>query len=97
MAREFPFAFDFDEDADPVEELHRLRVASMKHFKTLDAVMEYHRSLPPIKELLAEIREEIAEEKAKAEAEAAPKRKPKAVKKPAPARRRKAEKRLTTA
>lgn len=65
MARKRPFKFDFDEDADPVEELHRLRAATMKHFKTLDALMEYYRSTPPVEEILAELEKEIAENKAK--------------------------------
>lgn len=65
MARKFPFEFDFNEDADPVEELHRLRVATTKHFKTLDAIMEYHRTAPSIKELIADLDEEIAKKKAK--------------------------------
>lgn len=65
MACKFPFEFDFDENADPVEELHRLRIATAKHFKTLKAIMEYHRSTPPIKELIAELDEKIAEKKAK--------------------------------
>lgn len=108
MARKFPFEFDFDEDADPVEELHRLRVASTKHFKTLEAMMEYHNSLPPIKELLAEIQEEIAEDKAKAARALKPKagkaertakttKAAKAGKAAAHAGRRKAAARLTTA
>jgi hypothetical protein len=97
MARKFPFKFDFDEDADPVDELHRLRVASSKHFKTVDALMDYCNSLPTVEEMLAELREEIAEEKAKAEAKAARPRKITAAKKPAPARRRKTAKRLAPA
>ncbi len=89
MARKFPFKFDFDEDADPVEELHRLRVATMKHFKTLDAIMEYHRTMPTAKKMLAELEEEIAENKAKAA------RSQKAGKTKTPAARRKTAKRLT--
>ena len=100
MARKFPFKFDFDEDADPVDELHRLRVATAKHFKTLDAIMEYYRSTPSIKELIAEIDAEIAEEKAKtrkvtASRKSASPRKAVAVKTTAP--RRKASKRLVHA
>jgi hypothetical protein len=64
MTRKFPFKFDFNEDADPVDELHRLRVATTKHFKTLDALVEYYRSTPSIKELIAEIDAEITGEKA---------------------------------
>lgn len=112
MARKFPFEFDFDEDADPVEELHRLRIASTKHFKTLEAMMEYHNSLPTAKEMLEELREEIAENKAKeaaaTKAGAARVRTPKAKaattaktaktgKASAHAGRRKAAKRLTPA
>jgi len=66
MARKFPFKFDFNEDADPVDELHRLRVATAKHFKTLDAYMEYLRTVPTAKEMIAELKAEIAEKKAKA-------------------------------
>ncbi len=46
MANKKEFHFDFNEDAEPVEELHRRRVAMMKHFKTLKAVMEYIDSQP---------------------------------------------------
>ncbi len=62
MARK-DFHFDFNEDADPVEELHRLRVAATKHFKTVDALLEYHRATPPVKDLIAELDEEIAKKK----------------------------------
>ncbi len=85
------FHFDFDEDAEPVEELHRLRVATTKHFKTLDALMEYHNSVPPIEEIRARLEKEIAEKKAKA---ATPQR-IKAAKKPT--RQRKTAKRLVHA
>ncbi len=87
MTRKRPFKFDFNEDAEPVEELHRLRVAATKHFKTLDAILEYHRSTPPIKELIAELDMEIAAKKAKP----ARSRKTKSIGKPA--RRQKASKR----
>ena len=97
MAHKRPFKFDFNEDADPVEELHRLRVATTKHFKTIEAIMEYHRSTPSVEELIADLDREIAENKAKAEAKAARSRKAKGVKKAAPARRRKAAKRLAPA
>lgn len=59
MPRKRPFKFEFNEDAEPVEELHRLRAATAKHFKTIDAIVEYHRSTPPIKEIIAELDEEI--------------------------------------
>ncbi len=62
MARK-DFRFDFDEDADPVEELHRLRVATARHFKTPDALAEYHNSVPPIEEIRARLKAEIAGEK----------------------------------
>ncbi len=65
MARK-AFHFDFDEDADPVEELHRLRAATAKHFKTSDAIMEYYNSVPPIEEIKARLKMEIAEKEAKA-------------------------------
>ncbi len=63
MARK-GFHFDFDEDADPVEELHRLRVATAKHFKTPEALLEYYNSVPPIEEIKARLRAEIAAKKA---------------------------------
>ncbi len=97
MAHKRPFKFDFNEDADPVEELHRLRVATTKHFKTIEAIMEYHRSTPSVEELIADLDREIAENKAKAEAKAARSRKAKSVKKTIPARQRKTAKRLTPA
>ncbi len=83
MARKFPFKFNFDEDADPVEELHRLRVAAAKHFKTVDAIMDYCNTLPSPAETLAELKAEIA-------AKQAPSGKVRAA---APARRRKPAKR----
>ncbi len=66
MARKFPFKFDFNEDADPVEELHRLRVATAQHFKTLDAIMEYHGAAPTAREMIAELHAEIAENRTNA-------------------------------
>ena len=57
------FHFDFNEDADPVEELHRLRVAKTKHFKTLDALMEHYRSVPTTDEIIARLEARIAEKK----------------------------------
>jgi uncharacterized protein (UPF0276 family) len=54
------FHFDFNEDAEPVEELHRLRVATTKHFKTIEAIVEYDRTLPTAKEMIAELKAEIA-------------------------------------
>ena len=52
MARK-EFHFDFNEDAEPVEELHRLRVAMAEHFKTMEALGDYIRSTPSAKEILA--------------------------------------------
>ena len=86
MARK-DFHFDFDEDADPVEELHRLRAATKKHFKTDEALLEYYNSVPPIEEIRARLKAEIAAK----EARAARPRKVKATKKPA--RQRKTAKR----
>jgi hypothetical protein len=54
MARK-KFHFDFDEEAEPVDELHRYRVALMEHFKTLEAVMEYIDSAPTAEEFLAKL------------------------------------------
>ncbi len=53
MARK-RFYFDFNEDAEPCEELHRLRVAMLEHFKTVEAFGEYLRSTPTAKEILAQ-------------------------------------------
>lgn len=66
MVRKFPLEFDFNEDTDPVEELHRLRVATTKHFKTLDAIIEYHRSAPSIQEIKARLETGVAQKNAKA-------------------------------
>jgi hypothetical protein len=85
------FHFDFDEEADPVEELHRLRVATARHFKTRDALMEYYRSTPPIEEIKARLETEIAEKKARAV------RARNAESSERPARRRKTAKSLTPA
>ncbi len=57
------FHFDFNEDADPVEELHRLRVATVKHFKTFEALAEYHSSVRPVEVILADLDEKIARER----------------------------------
>ncbi len=59
------FHFDFNEEAEPVEELHRLRVAATGHFKTIEAIVEYDRTLPTAKEMIAELKAEIAAKKAK--------------------------------
>ncbi len=64
MARK-DFHFDFNEDADPVEELHRLRAATAKHFKTTEALLEYYNSVPPLEEIKIRLRAEIAEKKAR--------------------------------
>ncbi len=53
------FHFDFNEDAEPVEELHRLRVATARHFKTIEAIVEYDRTLPSAKEMIAELKGKI--------------------------------------
>lgn len=47
------FRFDFNEDADPVEELHRLRVAATKHLKTMKATLKFLHSVPTAEEFLA--------------------------------------------
>ncbi len=54
MARK-DFHFDFDEEADPVDELHRLRVAATKHFKTMKEHVEYLRATPTAEEFLARL------------------------------------------
>ena len=53
MARK-EFHFDFNEDAEPVEELHRYRIAVAEHFKTMESIGEYIRSTPTVKEILAQ-------------------------------------------
>lgn len=65
MARK-DFHFDFNEDADPVEELHRLRAATAKHFKTVDALVEYHNSVPPAEEIKTRLKAEITLREAEA-------------------------------
>ena len=87
------FHFDFNEDADPADELHRLRAAKTKHFKTMDAYMEYLRVTPTVKEMIAELDAEIVKKTAKA----APSRKVKATTTKTAATRRKASKRLAHA
>ncbi len=67
MARK-KFHFDFNEDAEPVEELHRYRAAVAEHFKTMEAIGEYIRSAPTAKEFLAKL---DAEEKKKQQKTAA--------------------------
>lgn len=57
------FHFDFDETADPVDELHRLRAAKTKHFKTMDAYMEYLHDTPTVQEMIARLDAKIVEEK----------------------------------
>ncbi len=64
MKRKDDFHFDFNEDAEPVAELHRMRAAMAKRFKTTQALCEYFRSTPSLKELIAELQSEIDEEKA---------------------------------
>lgn len=59
MARK-DFQFDFNEDAEPVEELHRLRMAAAKHFKTIEAIVEYDRALPTAGEMIAKLKAEAA-------------------------------------
>lgn len=91
------FHFDFNEDADPVEELHRLRVARTKHFKTIDALVAHDRAhpLPTAREMIAELEAEIAEKKARKKAISGTSRRCKADK--MSSRQRKAVKRLTHA
>ena len=92
MARK-DFRFDFNEDADPVDELHRLRVAMTRHFKTNEEHWAYIRATPTVKEMIAELDAEIAAKKVKA----TPSRKAKATTTKTAATRRKASKRLAHA
>ncbi|MDR1744894.1 MAG: hypothetical protein LBS30_03980 [Planctomycetota bacterium] len=92
MASKKEFHFDFNENADPVDELHRLRAAKTKHFKTMDAYMRYLRETPSVQEMIAEVDAEIA---AKKKAPAAASRKANVA--PKSAGRRKTGKRLTHA
>ncbi len=57
------FHFDFDENIEPVEELHRLRLARTKHFKTIEAIVEYDRTMPTAKEMIAILKGELAKKK----------------------------------
>ncbi len=68
MKRKDEFHFDFNEDAEPVEELHRMRAAMAKHFKTTQALWDYLWSTPPLEELIAEVKAEIAQKKKAAKA-----------------------------
>ncbi len=79
------FHFDFNEDAEPVEELHRLRAAMTKHFTTSKEHWEYLRATPTVRDVLAELAMEIRKKETK----------PKAAKKNSV--RRKASKRLVSA
>jgi hypothetical protein len=65
MARK-DFPFDFNEDADPVDEIHRLRVAAARHFKTMKEHLEYLHATPTAEECLAELDAEIAAQRARA-------------------------------
>ncbi len=44
------FEFDFNENAEPVAELHRMRATMAEHFKTPEALFAYYRSLPQTSE-----------------------------------------------
>ncbi len=84
MARR-KFHFDFNEDAEPVEELHRFRAAVAEHFKTLEAVMEYIHSAPTAEEFLAQCEDEKkkkALQKTAARRRAKPAAKPQGKRKP---------------
>ena len=59
------FHFDFNENADPVEEMRRLRIAEGRHFKTAEAFAEYARATPPPEVMLAELVAAIAQKNAK--------------------------------
>ncbi len=84
MARK-EFHFDFNEDAEPCEELHRLRVAMLEHFKTTKALQEYLRSTPTPKEFLAQrdAEEKKTPSRAPARRSAQPAGKPRGKRKPA--------------
>ena len=57
------FKFDFNEQAEPCEELHRMRVAQMKHFNTLEAYHAHLRKMPSTEDILAELDRRIAAKK----------------------------------
>ncbi len=84
MARK-EFHFDFNEDAEPCEELHRLRVAMLEHFKTTKALQESLRSTPTPKEFLAQwdAEEKKTHSKAAAHSRAKSAAKPRGKRKPA--------------
>ena len=54
------FKFDFNEDAEPVAELHRYREAKARHFKTPEAEREYTSLTPSATVLLRELKREGA-------------------------------------
>ncbi|MDR1745406.1 MAG: hypothetical protein LBS30_06610 [Planctomycetota bacterium] len=95
MKRKDDFHFDFNEDAEPVEELHRMRVAMAKHFKTTKALADYLWSTPSQQELIARLQAE--DDRKKTKTKAAKKElksaKPKKIasRKKAPARRKSAK------
>ncbi len=88
------FHFVLNEDADPVEELHRLRRATTKQFKTMDAYMKYLHDTPSIQEMIAELDAEIAKKKTKSPSSRTSRKNKTAQK---PAGKRKASQRLTHA
>ena len=58
------FEFDFNEDAEPVGEIHRLRVAMSRHFKTVEEHFAYLRSTPSAEEMIAQLQSDISKAKA---------------------------------
>lgn len=81
MKRKDDFHFDFNEDAEPVEELHRLRMALTKHFKTNQEHWDYMWSTPSREEIIADLERKITLKRA-AEKKAASARPRKAAKTP---------------
>ena len=65
------FDFDFNEDAEPVSEIHRMRRAFAKRFKTREEQKAYYDAVPSVAEMIAGLDEEIAAEKRQAKKTAA--------------------------
>ena len=62
LRKEFREQFTFNEDAEPVAELHRYRAALEKFLGTPELWDDYVHSTPPADVLLAELEAQMAEE-----------------------------------
>jgi hypothetical protein len=57
------FKFDYNEDAEPCSEIHRMRIAMRRHFKTDEAYYDYVARTPSAEDLLAELSRRAAAER----------------------------------